>query len=797
LTHFVLDLQAISQSSSSGGIGSILEKITQGMVTPISGISTPQKKSAFTFPQYSGSGTNYPSNHPNNHPGNHPNNHPSNHSGNHPDKSLVPAFTPISEADEGPSPSDNPTRYPTRTISTLKEELDMSSCSSSEDGDSDDEEGAGEGDSHQISTPIVKEDMLSPTLRRVKSIIDKPFDLLTPIKTLQKPFQFPNQLDQAMNIIKQESPVKEEPPSVNVQVGSSLEGNPVSDSDSDSSSDEGSSSEDSDSNSESSDDELEVGEIMDTKTSIDSDAIGLVQPQSSWSVPNSATDNTEDSAQNTFTARLPKKRPQTRTDLMAKMASIGSSTSISVTSSGPVNVAMPAITTSHALSTGGGLLEGTLLAGTTLGLNSGTSPRHCNTVDNANYFSIEDLSDQESSVSDNHSDVNDSTLIQTPASPHTRPLSPTTRSAPSPNRSTITPIESATLLTRSATPPTKSATPPTRSATPPSGPLVVSISISKIKPPNMAIVEPIVFQERKRPSRSSSQEDSNPYRYSHRSNYNGDDYSHYSYSHRMHHRSRSPRWHSRSSSDWRPYYNRRHEPQTAEEHLKEARNLKHYGDKASSENRKLNFYFNSVLHFMMWAHESELANRNCAFMYGETAKLLDFILGRNGLNMLARENPIAVLCLRCQANMYFKYFEVKVKRETSLQHQKTLREFFPKMAQGCCNISPYASSSPGAPSPASMSSSSSTQGTPGRVDTACTLPNNMVTMAINHLDLFEHFYKSNECWQLSNEIIARNRENTRFFAKLDQNTGPISQYGPANVVAEWAGEGFQCLFNTR
>ena len=74
---------------------------------------------------------------------------------------------------------------------------------------------------------------------------------------------------------------------------------------------------------------------------------------------------------------------------MAKMASIGSSTSISVTSSGPVNVAMPAITTSHALSTGGGLLEGTLLAGTTLGLNSGTSPRHCNTVDNANYFSIE------------------------------------------------------------------------------------------------------------------------------------------------------------------------------------------------------------------------------------------------------------------------------------------------------------------------------------------------------------------------------------------------------------------------
>ncbi|KAA0719636.1 AF4/FMR2 family member 4 ALL1-fused gene from chromosome 5q31 protein [Triplophysa tibetana] len=128
-----------------------------------------------------------------------------------------------------------------------------------------------------------------------------------------------------------------------------------------------------------------------------------------------------------------------------------------------------------------------------------------------------------------------------------------------------------------------------------------------------------------------------------------------------------------------------HRQRSVEDHMREAKKLKHKADATMDKMSKALSYLEAALSFMESgvAMESDTQMPRSAYtMFSETLELIRFILKLKNYSdptAAAHERDFLVLCLRCEAMLQMAMF--RYGRDSALKHSRTLAEHFKPIHQ--------------------------------------------------------------------------------------------------------------------
>ncbi|ROL46690.1 AF4/FMR2 family member 1 [Anabarilius grahami] len=200
---------------------------------------------------------------------------------------------------------------------------------------------------------------------------------------------------------------------------------------------------------------------------------------------------------------------------------------------------------------------------------------------------------------------------------------------------------------------------------------------------------------------------------------------------------------------------------SVEDHLKEAKKLKHKADATPDKTAKALSYLEAALAFVesAVAMETEPQTPKSAYtMFSETLDLIRFILKLKSYtdpSATAHERDFFILCLRCQSLLQMAMF--RYRRDSALRYSRTLADHF--------------KSSSWSASPSVSRSSSSAAGS------SLVIPQPVQQAAASYVSITALFLSAHETWEQADDLThsgsGKKGQRTKYAMCSDWLAGPV------------------------
>ncbi|XP_073680178.1 uncharacterized protein aff1 [Garra rufa] len=214
---------------------------------------------------------------------------------------------------------------------------------------------------------------------------------------------------------------------------------------------------------------------------------------------------------------------------------------------------------------------------------------------------------------------------------------------------------------------------------------------------------------------------------------------------------------------------------SVEDHLKEAKKLKHKADATPDKMAKALRYLEAALSFVesAVAMETEPQTPKSAYtMFSETVDLIRFILKLKNYadpSAGALERDFCVLCMRCQSLLQMALF--RYRRDSALKYSRTLTDHFKSSSR---SASPSVSKST-APSPSGG---------------ARVIPQPIQQVAASYVSITALFLNAHETWEQADEIALG---GSGLLQELDSAVGPLSLTSSMSALVRYARHGLHWI----
>ncbi|KAK2872168.1 hypothetical protein Q8A67_022065 [Cirrhinus molitorella] len=205
---------------------------------------------------------------------------------------------------------------------------------------------------------------------------------------------------------------------------------------------------------------------------------------------------------------------------------------------------------------------------------------------------------------------------------------------------------------------------------------------------------------------------------------------------------------------------------SVEDHLKEAKKLKHKADATADKMAKALRYLEAALSFVesAVAMETEPQTPKSAYtMLSETLDLIRFILKLKNYrdpSAAGLERDFCVLCMRCQSLLQMALF--RYRRESALKHSRTLADHF------------KSSSRPASPS----------------VSKSAVIPLPIQQVAAAYVSITALFLSAHQTWEEADQIALR---GSGLLPELDSAVGPLSLMSSMSAFVRYARHGLHWI----
>ncbi|XP_056586213.1 AF4/FMR2 family member 4 isoform X2 [Triplophysa dalaica] len=210
-----------------------------------------------------------------------------------------------------------------------------------------------------------------------------------------------------------------------------------------------------------------------------------------------------------------------------------------------------------------------------------------------------------------------------------------------------------------------------------------------------------------------------------------------------------------------------HRKRSVEDHMREAKKLKHKADATMDKMSKALSYLEAALSFVESgvAMESDTQMPRSAYtMFSETLELIRFILKLKNYTdptAAAHERDFLVLCLRCESMLQMAMF--RHRRDSALKHSRTLAEHFKNTS---CSASPVSSS--------------------------CTvvIPQPIHQVAVSYVEVTALFLNALERWEQADEVALR---GSGLLRELDAVAAPLSLSSSMSSLVQYTRQGLHWI----
>ncbi|XP_057216100.1 AF4/FMR2 family member 1 isoform X4 [Triplophysa rosa] len=210
-----------------------------------------------------------------------------------------------------------------------------------------------------------------------------------------------------------------------------------------------------------------------------------------------------------------------------------------------------------------------------------------------------------------------------------------------------------------------------------------------------------------------------------------------------------------------------HRQRSVEDHMREAKKLKHKADATMDKMSKALSYLEAALSFVESgvAMESDTQMPRSAYtMFSETLELIRFILilkNYTDPTAAAHERDFLVLCLRCESMLQMTMF--RYRRDSALKHSRTLAEHFKNTS---CSASPVSSS--------------------GTV----VIPQPIQQVAASYVEVTALFLNALERWEQADEVALG---GSGLLRELDRVVAPLSLTSSMSSLVQYARHGLHWI----
>ncbi|KTF94630.1 hypothetical protein cypCar_00034556 [Cyprinus carpio] len=209
---------------------------------------------------------------------------------------------------------------------------------------------------------------------------------------------------------------------------------------------------------------------------------------------------------------------------------------------------------------------------------------------------------------------------------------------------------------------------------------------------------------------------------------------------------------------------------SVEDHLKEAKKLKHKADATPDKMAKALRYLEAALSFVESgvAMETEPQTPKSAYtMFSETVDLIRFILKLKNYtdpSAAAHERDFCILCMRCQSLLQMAMF--RSRRDSALKYSRTLTDHFKSLSWSASpSVSKSAVSSLGNPQPIQQ-------------------------VAAAYVSITALFLSAHETWEQADEIALR---GSGLLRELDSAVGPLSLTSSTSALVQYTRHGLHWI----
>ncbi|XP_050960875.1 AF4/FMR2 family member 4 [Labeo rohita] len=214
---------------------------------------------------------------------------------------------------------------------------------------------------------------------------------------------------------------------------------------------------------------------------------------------------------------------------------------------------------------------------------------------------------------------------------------------------------------------------------------------------------------------------------------------------------------------------------SVEDHLKEAKKLKHKADATPDKMAKALSYLEAALSFVesAVAMETEPQTPKSAYtMFSETVDLIRFILKLKSYtdpSAAAHERDFCVLCMRCQSLLQMALF--RYRRDSALKYSRTLTDHFKSSSW-------------------SASPSVSKSAVPSPSGSTLVIPQPIQQVAASYVSITALFLSAHETWEQADEIALR---GSGLLQELDSAVGPLSLTSSMSALVRYARHGLHWI----
>ncbi|RXN07907.1 AF4 FMR2 family member 4-like protein [Labeo rohita] len=214
---------------------------------------------------------------------------------------------------------------------------------------------------------------------------------------------------------------------------------------------------------------------------------------------------------------------------------------------------------------------------------------------------------------------------------------------------------------------------------------------------------------------------------------------------------------------------------SVEDHLKEAKKLKHKADATPDKMAKVLSYLEAALSFVesAVAMETEPQTPKSAYtMFSETVDLIRFILKLKSYtdpSAAAHERDFCVLCMRCQSLLQMALF--RYRRDSALKYSRTLTDHFKSSSW-------------------SASPSVSKSAVPSPSGSTLVIPQPIQQVAASYVSITALFLSAHETWEQADEIALR---GSGLLQELDSAVGPLSLTSSMSALVRYARHGLHWI----
>ncbi|XP_073668685.1 uncharacterized protein aff1 isoform X2 [Paramisgurnus dabryanus] len=228
-------------------------------------------------------------------------------------------------------------------------------------------------------------------------------------------------------------------------------------------------------------------------------------------------------------------------------------------------------------------------------------------------------------------------------------------------------------------------------------------------------------------------------------------------------------------------------PHSVEDHMREAKKLKHKADATLDKMSKALNYLEAALSFVESgvAMEADPQTPKSAYtMFYETVELIRFILKLKNYTdptAAAHERDFLVLCLRCESLLQMAMF--RYRRDSALKYSRTLAGHF-KVSQNSLHF--FFDVHTRSYVTLLLNQSASPVSSGGTV----VVPQDVQQVAVSYLEITALFLNALDAWDQADEVALR---GSGLLRELDCAVGPLSLASSASSLVQYARHGLHWI----